>query len=125
MPAVPGEPRMRFLFIVRTGPYAFQHLHTVHALARAALAKGHQVGMFLTEDAVVAMNANCHTGSETNLTEVLVELAGQGVQVQGCGACCQFRGQKRGDIAEGLRIAGIAALGKMVSEADRVISFGY
>ncbi len=116
---------MKLLFIVRTGPYAFQHLHTVHALARAALAKGHQVGIFLTEDAVVAMNTHCQTGSEVNLTNVLVELAGQGVQIQGCGACCQFRGQKRADIAEGLRVAGIAALGKMIAEADRVITFGY
>ena len=116
---------MKLVLIVRTGPYAFQHLHTVHALARAALGKGHQVGLFLTEDAVVAMNANCSTGSERNLTEVLVELAAQGVEIQGCGACCQFRGQKRADLAEGLRMAGIAALGKMLQNADRVITFGY
>jgi sulfur relay (sulfurtransferase) complex TusBCD TusD component (DsrE family) len=116
---------VRLLFVVRTGPYAFQHLHTVHALARAALGKGHEVGIFLTEDAVVAMNANCKTGTELNLTQVLAELATQGVEIQGCGACCQFRGQKRADVAEGMKVAGIAALGKMIRDADRVVSFGY
>jgi len=116
---------MKLLLVVRTAPYAFQHMQTVNDLARAALAKGHQVSIFLAEDAVVAMNANCKTGREANMTEALVELVGQGVEIQGCGACCQFRGQKRADLAEGLKMAGVASLAKLVSEADRVLTFGY
>ena len=112
---------MRLVFVVRTGPYAFQHIQTVTDLSKAALAKGHEVGIFLAEDAVVAMNAGC----QTNMSQVLVDLVQQGVDIKGCGACCQVRGQKRSDLAEGLRMAGIATLAKMVNEADRVLSFGY
>jgi len=116
---------MRILFVVRTGPYAFQHIQTVADLTRAALERGHEVSIFLAEDAVVAMNASCRTGESQNLTHSLCGLAATGVEVQGCGACCLFRGQSRGDIAEGLKMAGIATLGKLIAEADRVVSFGY
>ncbi len=116
---------MRFLFVVRAGPYAFQHMQTVIDLTRAALAAGHEVALFLTEDAVVVMNAECRTGDSTNLTAALGELAEQGVSIQGCGACCLFRGQGRSDLAEGMKMAGVATLAKMAGEADRVLSFGY
>ena len=116
---------MKFLFVVRAGPYAFQHTQTVVDLSRAALDGGHEVSLFMAEDAVVAMNAGCRTGDSINLTEALSELAEQGVAIQGCGACCLFRGQSRSDLAEGMRMAGVASLAKMVSEADRVVSFGY
>jgi len=116
---------MRFVFIVRAGPYAFQHAQTVIDLSAAALDAGHEVGLFLAEDAVVAMNAACKTGDSANLTQELVALAERGVAIQGCGACCLFRGQSRSDLAEGMRMAGIATLAKMVGEADRVLSFGY
>lgn len=116
---------MRFVFIVRAGPYAFEHLHTVVNLTEAALAAGHEVGIFLAEDAVVAMNAECRTGESVNLTEALSSLHERGVEIQGCGACCQFRGQRRSDLAPGMKMAGIATLAKMVTDADRVLSFGY
>ncbi|NSW55655.1 MAG: DsrE family protein [Armatimonadetes bacterium] len=116
---------MDIVLVVRTGPYAFQHLQTVIDVANSALDKGHTVGIFLAEDAVVAMNADCRTGGERNLTEELIALLERGVNIQGCGACCQFRGQKRSDLAEGLKMAGIATLGKMVASADRVLCFGY
>ena len=116
---------MKLVLIVRAGPYAFQHMQTVTDLATAALDKGHEVGVFLAEDSVVAMNASCKTGSEPNMTAALGELAARGVEIQGCGACCQFRGQKRSDLAEGFRVSGIASLAKMIGAADRVVSFGY
>lgn len=116
---------MKLVLVVRAGPYAFQHMQTVVDLSRAALDKGHEVGLFLAEDAVVAMNAGCKTGGESNMTEALVQLAERGVEIQGCGACCQFRGQKRADLAEGFKMAGIATLAKMVASADRVVTFGY
>ncbi len=116
---------MRFLFVVRAGPYAFQHTQTVVDLSRAALEAGHEVSLFMAEDAVVAMNAECRTGDSANLTEALSDLAEKGVQIQGCGACCLFRGQSRSDLAESMKMAGVASLAKMVDEADRVLSFGY
>jgi sulfur relay (sulfurtransferase) complex TusBCD TusD component (DsrE family) len=116
---------MKMLFVVRTDPYAFEHMHTVVALSKAALAKGHEVNLFLTEDAVVTMNANARTGQNVNFTSKLAELQDQGVKVQACGACCQFRGLQRSDIHEGFKMAGVATLGKMINEADRVMSFGY
>ena len=116
---------MRFLFVVRAGPYAFQHTQTVVHLARAALDAGHEVSIFMAEDAVVAMNAECRTGDSINLTAALGDLQERGVQIQGCGACCLFRGQSRQDLAEGMKMAGVASLAKMAGEADRVLSFGY
>jgi len=116
---------MKLVLVVRAGPYAFQHLQTVAELSDAALDKGHEVGLFLAEDAVVAMDAGSKTGSERNLTEALIQLQGRGVEIQGCGACCQFRGKQRSDLAEGMRMAGIATLAKMVNQADRVVTFGY
>lgn len=116
---------MKMLFVVRAGPYAFEHMQTVVSISAAAQSKGHEVNLFLTEDAVVAMNANGRTGQNVNMTEELATLHAAGAQVQGCGACCQFRGQQRGDINEGFKMAGIATLGKMIHEADRVMSFGY
>jgi len=116
---------MRFLFVVRAGPYAFQHTQTVVELARAALDAGHEVSLFMAEDAVVAMNADCRTGDNPNLTEALSELAEQRVEIQGCGACCLFRGQSRSDLAEGMKMAGVASLAKLADDADRVLTFGY
>jgi sulfur relay (sulfurtransferase) complex TusBCD TusD component (DsrE family) len=116
---------MKLVFVIRAGPYAFQHMQTATDLASAALDAGHGVGFFLAEDSVVAMNASAKTGSERNFTTVLTELSARGAEVQGCGACCQFRGQKRSDLAECFRVAGVASLAKMVAEADRVLSFGY
>jgi sulfur relay (sulfurtransferase) complex TusBCD TusD component (DsrE family) len=116
---------MKLVFVVRAGPYAFQHMQTATDLATAALDAGHEVGFFLAEDSVVAMNASAKTGSERNYTTVLQELAGRGAEIQGCGACCQFRGQKRSDLGECFRVAGVASLAKMVTAADRVLSFGY
>lgn len=116
---------MKLVFVLRAGPYAFQHMQTATDLAAAALDAGHEVGFFLAEDSVVAMNAGAKTGSERNLTSVLQGLAERGVEIQGCGACCQFRGQKRADLGECFRVAGVATLAKMVAASDRVISFGY
>ncbi|MFO8080298.1 MAG: DsrE family protein [Armatimonadota bacterium] len=116
---------MRFLFVVRAGPYAFQHTQTVVELTRAALDAGHEVSLFMAEDAVVVMNAECRTGDNPNFTEALRELSDQGVEIQGCGACCLFRGQSRSDLAEGMKMAGVASLAKMAGDADRVLTFGY
>jgi len=116
---------MKMLLVVRAGPYAFQHMQTVTDLANAALDKGHDVKLFLTEDAVVTMNADVKTGSEKNMTEACRNLADRGVDIQGCGACCQFRGQKRAAIAPEFRVAGTATLAKLVADADRVLTFGY
>jgi len=116
---------MKLLLIVRAGPYAFQHMQTVTDLADAALEKGHEVKLFLAEDAVVTMNADAKTGSEKNMTDACRGLAERGVEIQGCGACCQFRGQKRAAIAPEFRVAGTATLAKIVADADRVLTFGY
>lgn len=116
---------MNLLFIVRTDAYAFEHMHTVVALSRAALAKGHEVNLFLSEDAVLTMNAHARTGQNVNFTDELADLQAGGVKIQACGACCQFRGLQRCDLHEGFKMAGVATLGKMINEADRVMNFGY
>jgi sulfur relay (sulfurtransferase) complex TusBCD TusD component (DsrE family) len=67
--------------VVQTGPYTYQNLDTAYGLAKAALGKGHGVGLFLYIDGVVAANKNIDAPGERNLAVMLQELAADGVQI--------------------------------------------
>ena len=116
---------MKFGFIVRTSPYTSQNIDSVYELAKAALDTGHDVGIFLYEDGVIAQNSKINSPNERNIAERIKELVDKGAKVVGCGLCAKFRGMSKKDIVEGTKLGGMAVLSAMVDDYDRIITFSF
>ncbi|AKX93182.1 DsrE/DsrF/TusD sulfur relay family protein [Neomoorella thermoacetica] len=111
--------------VVQTGPYTYQNLDTAYGLARAALAKGHGVSLFLYIDGVVAANKNIDAPGERNIAAMLQELAAAGVRIASCGACSKFRGITDEMYIDGAEMGSLVDMADMIQEADVLINFGF
>lgn len=116
---------MKLGFVVRTGPYTSQNLDTTYELAKRALAKGHEVEVFLYEDGTIAMNSLIKSPGERNIPNKYEELISLGARVTGCGLCAKFRGVKKDVLIEGAKLSGMAVLSNMVESCDRMITFSF
>ena len=116
---------MRIGFVERTGPYSSQNIDTVYELSKRAIAKGHQVDIFLYEDGTINLNKNIKSPGERNIADRMIELIGMGVKVSGCGLCAKFRGIGKDVAIDGTKIAGMAVLASMVENCDRIITFSF
>lgn len=115
---------MKIGLLVRSMPYTHQNLDTAYHLAGAALDGGHEVRVFLYEDAVVGASNAIKSGSERNIGQRVAELAGRGAEVTVCSTCCRFRGIGRDDLVAGVALGGMGALARMIDECDRVVTLG-
>jgi len=112
-------------FLVRTGPYTSQNIDTVYELSRRLLKKGHGVSLFLYEDGVINIDKDIQSPQERNIKDRMAELIEKGAVIRACGTCAKFRGQTTGDIIEGAKLTGLAALVEFINRCDRFISFGF
>jgi tRNA 2-thiouridine synthesizing protein D len=104
----------------------FQNESVDHAieLAKAALAKGHKVSIFLMMDGVY----NPHTsqnGEPFNMSSVSERLAGLvqlGAEISACRVCMELRGIQQENLPEGVDIGGIFDLSEALAESDVVLS---
>lgn len=113
-------------FCVLSGPFTFQGTHTLIQLAKAALAKGHEItGIFFFVDGVY--NVKKHVKIESGSLDIpaeLKELAEKGVKMAACSACAEYRGVREEDLIPGAEISGLATFGEFVEGADKVVVFG-
>lgn len=111
--------------VVQTGPYTYQNLDTAYGLAKAALAKGHGVSLFLYIDGVVAANKNIDAPGERNLAVMLQELANAGVRIAACGACSKFRGITEEMYIDGAEMGSLVDMADMLQEAHVLVNLGF
>jgi len=114
---------MKIGFMVRTAPYTSQDIDTVYELSKAAVNLGHEVEIFLYDDAVIAMNKNIKPPKERNIPERLSELIDMGVTVSGAALSSKFRGLRKSDLIENARITGASTFNRLFENCDRVITF--
>lgn len=75
-----------------TTPYTFQNTQTAMRLARAALARGYRVKVFAYGDGVHNFTSGQRPRGVPNPEEGFTALAREGLQVELCGTCLNFRG---------------------------------
>ena len=116
---------MRIGFLVTTAPYTFQNMDTAIALMEASLDKGHTCDVFLYMDGVISASSNIKPGQDRSIPDKMKQLVEKGVRIASCGVCANYRGVKNTDYLPGIKLAGLAALGRMINDCDRVITLGF
>ena len=114
----------RMMMLLCESPFQNESVDHVLGLSKAAIAKGHDVDIYLMMDGVYGPVTSqsgepFHMDSVSDSFKELVEL---GVTISGCRVCMELRGVKEGMIPEGVDIGGIFDLGEMVAEADVILS---
>ena len=95
-----------------------QNSEAVLKLAKASLAAGHEVNLFLMDDGVY----NVMTGN--SISPKFAELMTKGATLALCGHTAEIRGVGKEDCLEGVQYAGQYELACMVNETDRFLMFG-
>ena len=115
---------MKITIQVMVQPYTHQDMDTAIAIADAALAKGHEVGLFLFADAVLATNTVVKPiRKDRNVSAILASMiADKGLKVDICGICMDYRGVTKEMIIEGSSPSGLPELAELVATSDRFIS---
>jgi tRNA 2-thiouridine synthesizing protein D len=108
-----------------TPPYTNQDHDSAIAIAEAALARGHEVTIFLFADAILAANARVKpVRSDRNMPKKLQELmAEKNLKVEICGICMDYRGVLKDEIIPGSTPSGLPELAELVYSSDRFINF--
>lgn len=116
---------MKLGFIVRTGPYTSQDIDTVYELSKAAIDSGHEVEIFLYDDAVNAINRNIKPAKDRSIPERLSELINLGVQISCAALSAKFRGLRRDSLIENARITGMSGFSKLFDNCDRIVTLSF
>ncbi len=113
---------MKLGILVTKPPYTYQDIDTLYYLSKAAIAKKHQVKIFLYVDSVIAVNKDINSAKERNLYQRMAELADLGAEIKICGVCIQFRGIKKDQLLPQGELEGLPGLADMVKECDKFIN---
>ena len=115
---------MKITIQVMVQPYTHADLDTAIAIADAALDKGHEVGLFLFADAVLATHTVVKPiRKDRNIPKILEDMiAEKGLKVDICGICMDYRGVTKETIIEGGSPSGLPELAELVASSDRFIS---
>ncbi|MDO8682746.1 MAG: DsrE family protein [Armatimonadota bacterium] len=112
-------------------PYGKERVYTAFRFALAAKFEGHDVNVFMLEDAVWGAKKGqtpveyqgLLEGKMPNCGEMLQEVIKHGGLVKCCGVCCSERGLKQEDLIDGSQIGSIYDLVHWVVESDKFVSF--
>ena len=112
-------------------PYGKERVYSALRFALAARFEGHDVNVFLLEDAVFAAKSGQNPvdipglldSRMPNCGELLAEVIKGGAKVKCCGVCCSERGAKQEEVIDGVEIASVYDLVQWVAETDKCISF--
>ncbi|MBC8477768.1 MAG: DsrE family protein [Dehalococcoidia bacterium] len=117
---------MKTLIVLNRNPYDGTDV-TWNALrlGEKLLDKGTELRIFLMNDSIdLAKEGITPPQDFFNLTEMLQELIGKGVQVKVCGTCMLRCGiHKNKPLIEGAPEAKMPELAEWITESDKVISF--
>ena len=115
---------MKITIQVMVQPYTHQDLDTAIKIADAALDEGHEVGIFLFSDAVLATKASVKPiRRDRNIPQILqTMIAEKGLKVDICGICMDYRGITEEMIIKGSTPSGLPELAELVATSDRFIS---
>ena len=104
-------------------PYTYEDLDTAIKISEAALAKGHEVSLFLFCDSVLAVNSKVKPiRIDRSIPKKLEELIQKGLDVNICGICMDYRGVTEDMVIEGAKSSGLPELAALVANSDRFIS---
>lgn len=115
----------RLLMLLCDSPFQHESVDHVLNIARAAIAKGHMVDIFLMMDGVYnTLNTQSgepfHMDSVSDSVKTLMEL---GAKVSGCRVCMELRGVTTELTPEGMDVGGIFDFSEMLVESDVSLSF--
>jgi tRNA 2-thiouridine synthesizing protein D len=114
---------MKITIQVMSPPYTYEDLDTAIKIAEAGLKKGHEVRIFLFSDAVLAVNTKVKpVRSDRIIPEKLKELIKQGLRVDICGICMDYRGLTADMIIEGANPSGLPELAQLIFTSDIFIN---
>ncbi|MBI5651026.1 MAG: DsrE family protein [Chloroflexi bacterium] len=111
------------LFLTTT-PYAYENTHTALQLARAALQKGLQVNLFASADGVYNFTRDHQAKGLPNAGQEFAALIEQGLHVELCGTCLNFRGIRATDYLPGSEPSSMKRLFGMVKASDIFVTLG-
>ena len=115
---------MKITIQVMVQPYTYQDLDTAVKIAEAALDKGHEVGLFLFADAVLAVHTTVKpVRIDRNIPDILrTMIAEKGLNVDVCGICMDYRGVTKDMIIEGASPSGLPEMAELVATSDRFVN---
>ena len=116
--------------VVGDPPYGKERVYTALRFSLVALHQGHQVNMFILEDAVFAAKSG-QKPPETpvgdagmpNCGELLGVAIQEGLKVKACRVCSAERGLSAEELIEGVEMASMVDLVDWVVSSDRTVSF--
>ena len=116
--------------VVGDPPYGRERVYTALRFSLVALHEGHQVNMFILEDAVFAAKRGqkppempVGDAGMPNCEELLRASIQEGLKVKACRVCSANRGLMAEELIEGVEMASMADLVDWVVSGDRTVSF--
>ena len=118
--------------VVSDPPYGKERVYSALRFILSALVEGHQVNLFIFEDAVFLakkgqkppeMPSLLEHEAMPNCEELLKAAIKQGVPVKVYGVCASERALQQEELVEGCQISSVHDLVRWVVESDRVVFF--
>lgn len=113
------------MVLLSTTPYSFENTTTAFKLAESALKQGHQVTLFASGDAIHNFINQQNPKGILNPEEKFSELINQGMRVDLCGTCLQFRGIKAENRIEGASPSSLKNLFTLMDDCDVFVNLGF
>jgi tRNA 2-thiouridine synthesizing protein D len=116
--------------VVGDPPYGKERVYTALRFSLVALHQGHQVNMFVLEDAVFAAKRGqsppempVGDAGMPNCEQLLAASIQEGLKVKACRVCSANRGLTSEELIEGVEMASMIDMVDWVVSSDRTVTF--
>ena len=109
--------------IIFESPYGSEKPYTALRFALTALIEDHEVTVILLQDGIFVGKKEQKPAEYPNHLEYLENAIEEGLKVIVCGVCCDARGIKQEELADGCQIVGMHEIVQACAATDNVISF--
>ena len=114
---------VKMCVVIYESPYGREKPYTALRFALTAIVDGHEVTMVLLQDAIFVAKKTQNPAEYPNHLEYLENAISEGLKVIVCGVCCQARGIKQEELAEGCKIVGMHEIVEAVADNEKTITF--